>query len=304
MNSNKNKVSAVVVTYNRLNLLKENLQSLEQQTFNLDKIIIINNNSTDETKNYIETKYSSNPLFEIVNLSENIGGAGGFYQGLKKAIELESEWIWLMDDDTIPNKDSLEKLMDKTNLVKDIGFLGSRVLFTDGTPHIMNNVIPSNNNFRDYQWNTFMDQGVLTLKYNSFVSCLISAEAIKKVGLPYKEFFIWGDDQEYTERIVKANFFGGLVLDSIVYHKTKNNYGVILSTADDSLAWKYYYGERNKIFLERRDRSKLKFFLWYLFYKYKINKILQKISGNKKLKHSIKKAHRDGLFFNPRIDFI
>lgn len=304
MNSTNNKVSAVVVTYNRLNLLKENLQSLEQQTFNLDKIIIINNNSTDETKNYIETKYSSNSLFEIVNLSENIGGAGGFYQGIKKAIELESEWIWLMDDDTIPDATALEKLMDKIDVTENVGFLGSKVLFTDNTPHIMNNIAPTNNTIRKIQWNTFLDQGVLSLGYNSFVSCLISSEAVKKVGLPYKDFFIWGDDKEYTERIIKANFYGALVLDSVVYHKTKDNYGVILETATDSLAWKYYFGERNRVFIEKRNRSKIGFILWYLIYKYKTHKILKRISGNKKLKKSVKKGQRKGLSFKPKIEYI
>ncbi len=298
------KVFAIVVTYNRLNLLKENLNALQEQSYKLAKILIINNNSSDGTKEYLDEYFGKKDGFEVINLDKNLGGAGGFYEGIKKSVNLGCDWVWVMDDDTIPLPDSLEKLMDKTDITNDIGFLGSRVLFTDGTPHIMNNNPPATNDIRKIQWNSYLDKGVLSLNYNSFVSCLINSKAVQKVGLPYKDFFIWGDDQEYTQRIIDSNFYGGLVLDSIVFHKTKENYGVILSTATDSLSWKYYYGERNRVFLERQKRSNLNFLLWFLYYKYKTNKTLRKISGNKKLKRAVRKGLRTGLFFNPRIDYV
>ena len=298
------KIFAVVVTYNRLELLKENLIALQGQTYNLEKIVIVNNNSTDGTTEYLNNNLKGLPLFEVVNLNENIGGSGGFYEGIKSAVSQKCDWVWIMDDDTIPTQAALEKLVEKTDIVKDTGFLGSKVLFTDGSPHVMNNVPPATNHIRKIQWNAFEDKKLLAAGFVSFVSCLINTEAIKKVGLPYKDFFIWGDDKEYTERMIDAGFFGGLVLDSIAYHKTKDNYSVDLLSANDSLAWKYFYGERNRVFIEKRNRSKKSFFLWFLLDSRQIKKTLKKIPDNKNLKAAVKKGRWKGIFFNPTIDFV
>ena len=297
-------IKVIVVTYNRLELLKENIKSLLNQTFSISEIIIINNNSTDGTKEYLDNLKNSNNLLKIINLDKNIGGAGGFSEGIKQANASKCDWVWIMDDDTIPNKDALEKLVNKINIFDKIGFLGSSVLFTDNQPHLMNNVIPSNNNTLNIQWNTFIKENVLSINYCSFVSCLINFEVIKKVGLPYKEFFIWRDDSEYTERIIHSGYYGGLVLDSIVYHKTKNNYNAELKNSNDSLAWKFFYDVRNKVFISKKRRSKLSFIHWYLLEIRRIEKILRKIENNRKLKNEVRKGLRAGLTFNPKIEYL
>lgn len=297
-------ITVVVVTYNRLELLKENIKSLLNQTYTISKIIIVNNNSTDGTKDYLDQLDNSNNIFTIINLDKNIGGAGGFSEGIRQACNNKCDWVWVMDDDTIPNEDALEKLINKINIYDKIGFLGSSVLFTDNKPHLMNNVNPSNNNILNIQWNTYIKENVLSINFCSFVSCLINFEAIKEVGLPYKEFFIWGDDKEYTERIIHAGYYGGLVIDSIVYHKTKNNYNTDLKNSDDSVAWKFFYDERNKVFMSKKGRGKLSFIHWYLFEIRYVTKILRKIKNNKKLKREVRKGLRAGLTFNPKIDYL
>lgn len=305
MNKMRLNIIAIVVTYNRLELLKENLYSLKEQTYSLSKIVIVNNNSTDGTEAYLKKlNQEKDSHFVIINLKNNIGGAGGFCEGIKKAVELGCDWVWLMDDDTIPTSTALEKLMEKTSLTEKIGFLGSRVLFPDSSPHLMNNTPPEFNKVLNLEWNAFLDKNVLTIKYDSFVSCLINTETVKKVGLPYRDFFIWNDDYEYTDRMIKAGYFGGLVLESIVYHKTKTNYRVDLLTADDSLAWKYFYGERNKVFIMKKENSRLKFLYRYIIDYLRTNKKLRKIPGNNKLKKAVRKGWRKGLFFNPKIEYI
>ena len=97
------KINCVVVTYNRLDLLKECLKALEEQTFRIHKIFIINNHSTDQTATYLEN-LKENPNYDITNLPENIGGAGGFSEGIKRAAMDGCDWIWVMDDDTIPHQ--------------------------------------------------------------------------------------------------------------------------------------------------------------------------------------------------------
>ena len=113
----KNKIAAIVVTYNRLNMLKENIDSLKKQTEQNFDILLIDNNSTDGTKKYIKELNDEKIIY--INTGKNIGGAGGFYTGVKEAIKRGYEYAWLMDDDTIPYEDALEELSNKAIFLKN-----------------------------------------------------------------------------------------------------------------------------------------------------------------------------------------
>jgi GT2 family glycosyltransferase len=91
------KIAVVLVTYNRLYLLKECLTSLRKQTYKPDKIIIINNDSTDGTTDWLDEQTD----LEVIHQA-NLGGAGGFYTGIKLAYEQGFDFIWVMDDDVEP----------------------------------------------------------------------------------------------------------------------------------------------------------------------------------------------------------
>ena len=101
------KVIAVVVTYNRQFLLAQCISALKNQTRKIDKILVINNGSTDNTEAWLR----SQPDIDFIT-QENVGGAGGFYTGIKTGYERKYNWIWLMDDDGYPKEDALEKLLE------------------------------------------------------------------------------------------------------------------------------------------------------------------------------------------------
>ena len=87
------KVVSVVVTYNRKDLLEECIDAIKEQSYNLDKIIIIDNNSNDGTFEMLEKKgYTKNEKFLIKRLETNIGGSGGFYEGMKIAREMDMDY--------------------------------------------------------------------------------------------------------------------------------------------------------------------------------------------------------------------
>ncbi len=89
------KIAAVVVTFNRLELLKQCVQSLRNQTLKLDEILIINNSSTDGTLEWLNQQNDLTILTQ-----ENSGSAGGQYTGIKTAYEKGYDWILCTDDDT------------------------------------------------------------------------------------------------------------------------------------------------------------------------------------------------------------
>lgn len=230
-------VNAVVVTYNRCDLLKITLEKLINQTYKLNKIVVIDNASVDGTRDYLKTLNDN--IFEIIYLEKNIGGAGGFHCGIKKAYELGCDYLWIMDDDTVCKEDALEKLMVAKDILKEKwGFLTSNVLFKDDKPCLMNIPTPT------YVWNEYVEDGLINISHTSFVAMFIPADVVYEVGLPVKEYFIWGDDGDYSRRIA-SKYPGYLYSHSTVYHYMNENIGVDIFNTPEQRIDRFFYFYRN-----------------------------------------------------------
>jgi len=285
----KNKVCALVITYNRIELLKQCIKRIKMQTYNCD-IFVIDNNSNDGTQVYLKT--DNIPFYRT---DKNIGGAGGFNLGLKTCVLKGYKYIWVMDDDCLPYPDSLEKMINSAEILNDdFGFIASRVLWVDGNDHKMNEI----KNKRVYENNLYLT------KQATFVSLLLRSEVVKKCGLPIKDFFIWGDDIEYTRRISIRNSYPCFYdKDSVVIHETKNNIGSKIAFDDLENISRYYYAYRNELYLYRQE--KLRGLIYYfLKCNYNLLRILIKSDNKIKRVKIMAKGIRDGLKFYPEVEYI
>jgi GT2 family glycosyltransferase len=235
-------VWAVVVTYNRRALLEVCLAALDAQTRPPDHVLVVDNASTDGTQDMLRAEH---PDVEILALAENTGGAGGFHAGLAAAHSGGATWAWIMDDDTIASPDALERLLAaqpppgrRAPLL-----LASRVEWTDGSLHPMNQ--PVLRRTPDVYVEA-AEHGLLPIRTATFPSLLVSREAIDRFGLPNAHYFVWGDDWEYTSRILRAEPRGYLVPDSVVEHRTKAAHTAVTSTGE-----RYYFHARNWIYMMR-----------------------------------------------------
>ena len=178
------KVGIVVVTFNRLTLLKEVIESLRIQTFRDFQIIVINNGSTDDTETWLKEQRDVKTITQA-----NLGGAGGFYTGMKYVAEQGFEYCWIMDDDVICSPTALEELLKAVKVRDDIGFVCSRVLGIDGQP--MNTPIPAVNTMNEGQYSDVFelvnDYAMVRVSMSTFVSVLVPSHIIYKIGLPYKD---------------------------------------------------------------------------------------------------------------------
>ncbi|MFH0818678.1 MAG: glycosyltransferase family 2 protein [Patescibacteria group bacterium] len=250
-NNNLVKIAAVVVTYNRKELLKECLDSLLKQDHKLDAIIIIDNASNDGTGEMLEKKYLNNSVFDYINLKENLGGAGGFHYGIKRACEKGFDWIWCMDDDVVPQSNALQNMLN-VSLDKKIGYLCSRVVGINGES-INTPVIDFRKNINMYpSWEENLNKSLVKVRFSTFVSVLLNRNIVNKVGLPFKEFFIWGDDTEYTSRI--TNICPGYIVgNSIVVHKRKIQEPPEIFREKDPVRIKnFFYKTRNVLFYKKK----------------------------------------------------
>jgi GT2 family glycosyltransferase len=244
------KIIALIVTYNRLNLLQESINAVRSQTRLPDEIVVINNGSTDGTTEWLATQ--SLTTYRFV---DNQGCSAGFAYGIKKAYELGADWIWLMDDDTIPQPEALANLEATLHRLeshqKQVGYLASEVLWKDGSIHSMNRCILYQEKTAAGLFPELHKTGKQLIEYGTFLSMLLSAKVVEKIGLPYKDFFIWHDDIEYCLRINRAGYAGVYVPESKVLHATPRNYRNNVFKEPYSNVWKYQYGLRNQLVTKR-----------------------------------------------------
>lgn len=291
-------VIAVVVTYNRCLLLDECLNHL----INADKvpdILVINNASTDYTEQILN-KYQK--FIKWVTTKQNLGGAGGYNLGIRKAYMAGYKYIWLMDDDTMVQKNTLSILLrHAAELNGDFGYLSSMAHWTDGTWCRMN----QHEIAKDWQeCKDSLEYKRIKICAATFVSFLLNRSCVETVGLPIREYFIWGDDTEYSLRISqKYNCY--FCFDSHVTHKMSENIATRINELDDiQRINRMYYSIRNDTCTSRRDGKKRLF--TYLLYQYsELKKVIKKGKTKKLLKCLIiLKGVARGLIFHPKIEYI
>lgn len=253
------KVAAVVVTYNRLALLKGCLDSIRNQTRKVEEIIVVNNSSTDQTPEWLATQRDLTVITQA-----NLGGAAGFHTGLKAAYERGYDWIWIMDDDVFPDPEALGNLLKQEKELRPDDDVPPAVmvpvrLYEDGS---LANLPAAEWDVASFSFlNDTMNLGRKSLNntYRSvselpqyldvldltFEGPLIPRQAVERVGLPSKEYFIYGDDTDYSFRLKRAGFRIVLVSSSRIVRK------IFPSSTVMTTPWRTRLYVRNTLWLSR-----------------------------------------------------
>jgi rhamnopyranosyl-N-acetylglucosaminyl-diphospho-decaprenol beta-1,3/1,4-galactofuranosyltransferase len=237
------RVAAVVVTWNRRDLLMEALAAVTGQDPAPDEVIVVDNASTDGSAAAVREHF---PAVSLTELAENTGGAGGFACGLALALARGADLVWVMDDDTVPEPGALAALVDAWRRAPagTPALVASRVVWTDGRPHPMNT--PRVKPFaRRAERAAAAAAGCQPIRSASFVSVLVEAAACVRRGLPRADYFLWNDDFEFTTRLLRGQP-GLLCPASVVVHKT-----AVFGATDADPGPRFFYEVRNKIWTLR-----------------------------------------------------
>jgi len=269
------KIEAIVVTHNRKILLQECLQALEKQTYSLYKIIVVDNASSDGTIEMLKAlKEVYKVPLDILQLNKNIGGSGGFYEGMKYARDShDADYVWIMDDDTIPEHDALEYLINAAKLFVKNANSSEKASYFVSTAFAENhkdcmNVPELDTKLDDNgypSWTRYLKYGLVKTTTATFVSIMFPIDVLDTCGLPVRDFFIWCDDTEYTLRLQKYYGSGYLVGKSKVIHKRLKSKSLSLATEENQSRIKmYYYLYRNRCICDlvyRCQKNKYNYFL-------------------------------------------
>lgn len=247
-------VYVVIVTYNRKSLLSRCLNAIQAQTFLPKKVVIVNNNSGDGTDQYLEELVRNKPnFFHVLNLPYNIGGAGGFSEGLRIAVEDGADWIWMMDDDAVPMVNALEVLfsleLNPRNIYGSVAHMGENLSWL----------------MKSIDHNFIMEKlsdlhGIMSVEFIPFLGILVSSQLVSYIGYPDSKFFIAVDDVEYCMRARKYGSKIMLVGNSRIEHPISNRYKFWFINCLRLPPWKRYYDVRNRIFVAKKYYG---FALWY-----------------------------------------
>ena len=186
-------VCAVVVTFNRKNLLRTCLESLLAQTRPIDRILIVNNASSDGTEVLLAAEF---PQLDVVNMPVNTGGAGGFHEGMKRACESGFDWIWVMDDDIRMRPDALQTMLGYghlADLVQCRKLVSGQVLVWEAIWDA--NACAAMTYTRETSFDNGRDW--TSISYCCFEGVLIRRALIERTGLPDTRYFVIGDDTTY-----------------------------------------------------------------------------------------------------------
>lgn len=180
----------VIVTYNRLKYLRNTIDVSCKLDAN---ILIIDNNSTDGTHEYLDEKSAQEKKVTVVHLPENTGGSGGFSFGIRQAVELGADWIWVMDDDVIPVENALEHILPYTRIAKCIYPAKE---YADGSIYDFEAYVSRKtlkrtriSNIEEIKHKKYID-----INGGCFEGAFFSRDVVKKIGLPDSRFFICWDD--------------------------------------------------------------------------------------------------------------
>ena len=239
-------LTAVIVTYNRKELLSQNIEMLLKQTMTVDSIIIVDNCSSDGTYEYLKNCGWTTEPFLYLKTETNIGGAGGFYTGVKAAYEAGV----LMDDDgRMADEHTMEILYRAARKLYDEN-RGERKLFVNAL--VQKGELLS---FKIDHMYTVVEammaakNGLIEGAANPFNGTLISRELVSDIGYPKKEFFIKGDEVDYKQRALDAGAYVGTVTEAKYIHPRpetveKTVLGVKVPFFVEA-PWKEYYAARN-----------------------------------------------------------
>lgn len=244
------KITVVIVTFNAEKYIGRLLNKLLIQSYPIDKIIITDNNSADNTCNIIND--FKNSKIHLHQLGKNLGGAGGFAKCFELAKNSDCDYIVSFDDDAYPPSDDF--IRDMVAIKEQYSYDVVSALVADSDNHKASayEYRIGDNKLTDIA--KIQEVDLLDNDIKLFNGVLFDKKVVEKIGIPRAEFFIRGDEQEYKTRILNADFKTAVFTKAIVYHPTSVNEYIYLNGKRfhhlDS-PFKLFYSTRNQAYMLR-----------------------------------------------------
>lgn len=242
-------VSIIIVTFKRPLYLQALLRSISLSAARPECVLVVDNASDDECARVVAEAAATLEGTEVIYkpLPTNVGGSGGFHQGVKEALARKSEWMWLMDDDVEVLPDGLGALL---TVSRDFKCIQGRRIDFDGSPFFFQPHLSLRLGVPlPKLGNVFRNKYFLT-NCGCFEGMFIHRSIVERIGLPDPRFFITWDDVVYgwlASRITEV-----VCIDAFVMKRSRpqRQISLVVRHLNDSSDLSRYYVMRNRAYLE------------------------------------------------------
>ncbi len=230
----------VVLHYGGPDYTRRCLNSLERLSLRPAGIVLTDNCSPDDSGKIIASDY---PDIHFQKLPTNLGFAGGSNAGIRYCIERGADWIWLLNNDTEPDSESLARLVEVASTSPSAGVLGA-VVYSPGP----NGLVQSGTGTIDFKKAKTFERGTIdpssasqSCQWISGCNLLFRAEAFNKLGGFEEDFFLYFEDTDLCLRLNQAGW------DCLIVPGAHLKHTGGVSTGEDLSVWRSYYHTRNRL---------------------------------------------------------
>ncbi len=281
-------VYIIILNWNRWQDTIECVESCLKLTYTNFRILIVDNGSTDNSESILRERF---PSVEFVQTGENLGFAGGNNAGIRRALEQGADYIWLLNNDTVVEPDSLSELMKVAEIGERIGIVGSKVYYYDEPQKIWfaGGIWDKYRSFTSHRGINEVDtgqyDGISTVGFISGCSLLARSLMIKEIGMMKEDYFLYWEDVDWNATAAEQGWKILFAPRSRIRHKVSS------STNDKSRLQSYYFMRSGLLFFQRHAPLRtMPFFLRAMSYAISCYRI-----GQRAVLHGYLKGTKDYL---------
>lgn len=243
----KSKITTLVLTWNSEDFIIDCLSSLMKSEYSTN-IIVIDNDSSDNTRKYVHDKY---PEITLINTGSNLGYAGGNNVGINYALDINTDYVFIINPDTYIHKDCVKLLVERMKNERELAAVSPKIYYQD-TKYIW--FAGARVNW--FSGNTSQYNGEDIGQYDSkrytkrLTGCamLLSVKAIRKVGLMDERFFLFYEETDWSVRFTEAGYKLGMEPAAIFWHNASS------STGGYTNPLYHYYMTRNRLLFVQKHK--------------------------------------------------
>lgn len=301
MESQLDLTAIIIINWNCFQDTCECIESLRGMSSTHFHIFLVDNGSTDDSLHRLSEQYLSQPDITIIPTGKNLGFAGGNNVGIIEAYARGFRYYWLLNADTIVEKDALTHLYNGIRADEGVGIVGSKIYyyntdlvwFAGGKINTLTGKVyhVGMKQVDDNQYNKQTETDYIT-----GCSLFFRRELLDTVGYMEDDYFLYYEETDWNIRVKQKGWRIKYIPESQVFHKVSASSGGEANIAP----YVAYYEIRNRYIMIKRTQARIfratafAYLLWKSLLK--VVKIYLKNQDRKKLRlHYIARGISDAL---------
>lgn len=254
-----NKTAVIILHYKNENDTYECLETLHNNSCPTQYItIVVANRPSSKFISEIKSRF---PKIIVISLEENIGFADGVNMGIKKAIELDCEYMILLNNDVLVGRDLVNKITDFAKTKSFIGLISPKIYFAPGCEYHKNRykkeekgkiiwyaggLVDWSNIYASHRGVDEVDHGqyeeIIETDFATGCCMLIKRKVVDKIGFFDKKYFLYFEDIDYSMRAKNSGFQVVYYPGAFLWHKNAS------SSEKPGSPIHIYYQTRNRLY--------------------------------------------------------